>query len=177
MERSAPNVVTLSDGLVIAGAQGWCVDETTSSTQSSATVVIFGNCAALSSDVAQPQPSVSGIVTVSVENTVNAAPPLEAIETFLRSEQGRAALSRSGTADSVEILETEVDGDTLVLHAVDRSGVPDKTSEEYWRALFSIGGRVVTVSLVAADAEQASDAAWRAALEEQIAEMKSANAV
>ena len=152
------------------------MDETTSGSQGDATVVIFGNCAALTRDVAQPQPSVAGIVTVSVENSAVAAPPLETIETFLRSEEGRAALSRSGMADSVEILETEIAGDALFLHAVDRSGVPNGAAEEYWRALFEVGGRVVTVSLVAGNEETANEAAWRSALEEQIERIINANA-
>ena len=172
----APSAVTLSDGMVVAGAPGWCVDRATTRAEAQAAVVIFGSCAALSRDAAQPRPAVSGIVTVSVETTPNGAPPPAAIEAFLRSDTGRAALSRSGRAESVEILETDIEGETLVLHAVDRSGLPGTTSEEYWRALFEIGGRVVTVSLVAADGAPGSDAERRAALDEQIARLKSANA-
>lgn len=174
--RSAPIGVTLPDGLVIAGARGWCVDRATTQTRGDAAVVIFGSCRALTRDTSEPRPSVPGIVTVSVESTATDVPQAEQVVTFLRSNAGRAALSRDGTAESVEILDTDIRGDTVVLHAIDRSGLPRQTAEEYWRALFEIDGRVVTVSLVPLDTASGEDAEWRAALEAQISRLKSANA-
>ena len=179
VSRSVPttNTVTLPDGLVISGARGWCVDAATTRSVDASTVVIFGSCAALSQDAAQPRPSVSGIVSISVENSSASALPFDVVETFLLSDAGHAALARDGTAESVEILETDVRGDMLVVHAIDRSGVPSSAAEEYWRALFDLDGRAVTVSLVAASNARAPDAAWRAALDEQVARLKSANAI
>lgn len=174
--RNAPVGVTLPDGLVIAGARGWCVDRATTQTRGEAVVVIFGSCRALTRDASEPRPSVPGIVTVSVENTGTGVPAAEAVVAFLESDAGRAALSRDGTAASVEILETDIRRDAVVLHAIDRSGLPRQAAEEYWRALFEIDGRVVTVSLVALANASRNDGDWRAALDAQISRLKSANA-
>ena len=179
VERSLPltNSVTLDDGFVVAGAPGWCIDAATTQSGNGATVVIFGSCAALSQDLEQPKPSVPGIVSVSIEDSSTSVLPYELVETFLKTDAGQAALARDGSADSLEILDTDVRDDLLVVHAIDRSGVPSAAAEEYWRALFDLGGRAVTVSLVAASDADGSDRAWRAALDSQVAELKEANAI
>ncbi len=172
---SAPEAVKLTDGLVVAGARGWCVDEATTRTDGGAAVVIFGSCAALRKDAEAPRPRVPGIVTVSVETATAQVPSVQEVEAYLRTDSGRAALSRNGEAQSVDILETAIEDDTVVLHAIDRSGFPRNAAAEYWRALFELNGRFVTVSMVAPLAAPISDGDQRAALDAQIETLKSVN--
>ncbi len=146
--RNAPGKIQLADGLVIAGARGWCVDQATTRTGGDAAVVVLGSCAAIARNALLPRPSVPGVVTVSVENQANGVLPPEVLEAYLVTETGRAALARDGRATSLDILETRRSGETLYLHALDRSGWPKNAAEDYWRALFDIDGRFVTVSLV-----------------------------
>ncbi len=146
--RKAPEQIRLPDGLVVAGARGWCIDRATTRTGGDASVVVLGSCAAIAQDAFLPRPLVPGVVTVSVEDTATGVPPTDTLEAFLVTEPGRAALARDGRATSIDILETRRSGETLYLHAVDRSGWPRSLAQDYWRALFDIDGRFVTVSLV-----------------------------
>ncbi len=174
--RKAPEAVALPDGLVIAGARGWCVDSASTQTRNDATTVVFGSCAAIAQNALLPRPPVRGVVTVSVEEAANGTPPAEMLEAFLITDQGRSALARDGQATSVDILETRADDNTLILHAVDRSGWPVNAAEDYWRAVFDIEGRFVTVSLVGLSREPIGRADSIAALEAQIDRLRNANA-
>ena len=175
LTRNAPAAIALPDGLIIAGARGWCIDPATPRTRGEAAVVVLGSCAANAGNALWPRAPVQGIVTIAVEEPAADAPPAEALEAYLATENGRAALARNGRADSLDILETRRRDDTLFLHAIDRSGWPRDTAEDYWRALFDIDGRFVTVSLVgAADASISRDAGL-ATLQAQIDRLKAAN--
>ena len=173
--RNAPEQIQLSDGLVVAGARGWCVDQATTKTRGDTAVVVLGSCAAIAGDGKLPRPLVPGIVTVSVEDTATEIPPTEALEAFLVTEPGRAALARDGRAASVDILETRRSGETLYLHAIDRSGWPRAAAEDYWRALFDIDGRFVTVSLVGLTATPISRDEGLATLAAQIERLVDVN--
>jgi len=91
------------------------------------------------------------------------------------TEPGRAALARDGRAASVDILETRRSGETLYLHAIDRSGGPRAAAEDYWRALFDIDGRFVTVSLVGLTATPISRDEGLATLAAQIERLVDVN--
>lgn len=173
--RNAPAEVRLPDGMVIAGARGWCVDRSTTRARNEAAVVVFGSCAALSRNALLPQPPVPGIVTVSVEKAAGDVPPSDALAAFFETPEGRAAIARDGRPDSVEIVETRQAGDALLMHAVDRSGWPRDAAEDYWRAIFDIDGRFVTVSLVPLSDRPIPAGRGLAALEAQIRRLKRAN--
>jgi hypothetical protein len=145
VSRNAPTRIELPDGLIVAGADGWCVDETTSRADGSASVVVLGSCAAIAGDALRPRPEVPGVVTVSVEAETGAVPDSETLETFFTSEAGRAVLARNGRAESVAILATQKAEGLLFLRASDASAAPG-ASKETWRALFGLGGRFVAIS-------------------------------
>lgn len=147
--RSAPERIELPDGLVVSGTRGWCVDTRTTRTDGATSVVVLGSCAAIAGNAFAPRPEVPGVVTVSVENEAGDVPPADILQDFLISERGRAALARDGSAGSVDILESRQAGDLLFVHVEDRSirSVPG-AAQNYWRALFGLDGRFVTVSLV-----------------------------
>jgi len=175
--RNAPVRVQLPDGMVVAGARGWCVDRATSQTSSGAAVVVLGSCAAIARNAFLPSPQIDGVLTVSVEEESSTPPSLSDLAGFLSSEQGRAVLARDGRAASIQLLEIATQNDTLFLHALDTSGGPLNTGENYWRALFDIEGRFITISLVTAPPEQASRNLSIATLNAQVKQLKAANGI
>lgn len=147
--RSAPERIELPDGLVVGGTRGWCVDTRTTRTDGETSVVVLGSCAAIAGNAFAPKPEVPGVVTVSVENTAGDVPPADLLQGFLTSDAGRAALARDGSAASVEILDSRRTDDLVFVHVADRSIRPASgAAQDYWRALFGLDGRFVTVSLV-----------------------------
>lgn len=145
VSRNAPSRIQLPDGMVVAGAEGWCIDESTSRASGGTSVVVLGSCAAIAGDALRARPEVPGVVTVSVEAEGGALPDSETLEAFFTSDAGRAVLAQDGQAKSVAILETQRQEGLLFLHASDASAAPG-ASNEIWRALFGLGGRFVAIS-------------------------------
>ena len=173
--RNAPQQVRLSDGLVVAGARGWCVDQMTTQATPDAAVVVLGSCAAIAGNLLAPRPDVPGVVTVSVDGVGEGVPSAAALEQFFSSDLGRAALARDGRPESVTILESRRQGELLFLHTEDRSAT-EAQAEDYWRALFGVNGRFVTVSLVGSADQPIPRDQGLATLAAQVQRLKSANA-
>lgn len=146
VSRAAPERIALPDGLIVAGARGWCVDRQSSRSGRGTSVVVLASCAAISRNALAARPDVPGVVTVSVESAPGSASSPAALEAFFGTATGRAALARDGDAGSIDILETRREGDLLFLHARDRS-IPQGASSDTWRAIFDLDGRFVAVSL------------------------------
>ena len=173
--RNAPEAVRLPSGLVVKGSRGWCVDASTLQNTDEASVVVFGSCAAIAKNALLPRPDVPGIITVSVDNSDAGTAPADILDAYFATEQGRAALARDGRPDSVRILESRQADDALFLHAVDRSGLPTNVAEDYWRAIFDLGGRFVTVSLVGLTDDPIDRDDGLRTLEAQVDRLRAAN--
>lgn len=171
MTRAAPERVSVADdSVVVAGPPGYCVDRTAMRETAQGAFVLLGSCASLSGDAQRPAPRVPGVLTVSVSGQPGDGAALDApfprLDSFLRSERGRRALSRGGDPSTVEILEIRQVPDALLIHARDSAaseiaGIED----EYWRALLDVNGRMVTVSVTGFEARPMSPDAGRATLE------------
>ena len=172
--RSAPERISLPDGTVVAGAQGWCVDTSSSKAQGTTAVVVLGSCAAIARNARAPRPDVPGVVTVSIESEAGASPTPDELKAYLLTDQGRAALAQDGMPDSVEILEARLEDGLLFLHAQDKSALPG-ASPETWRALFEMGGRFVSVSLFGPVNRPIPRRQGLATLEAQVDELRAAN--
>lgn len=172
--RSAPSEIVLPDGTRVAGADGWCIDESTSRSGGYTSVVVLGSCAALAKDADQPRPVIPGVFTISVESEAGSVPDSETLEKFFVSEAGRATLARNGDADSVAILDTRLEEGLLYLHASDESAGPG-TSKEIWRALFGLGGRFVAVSFYSRLEDEIGVEDGLAMLAAQVQELRAAN--
>ncbi len=172
--RSAPERIALPDGTIVAGAQGWCVDTASSRARGSTAVVVLGSCAAIARNALAPAPDVAGVVTVSVESEPGLSPSPDELRQYLLSDRGRAALAHDGRPDSVEILETRLRGDMVMLHAEERSSASG-VSAETWRALFNLDGRFVSVSLFGLSERPIGRRAGMATLEAQVDELRAAN--
>lgn len=175
VSRKAPEQIALPDGLVVAGAEGWCVDVASSQARQKTSVVVLGSCAAIAANAKAPRPDVPGVMTVSVEGPGFAAPPVDTLEAFFETDAGLAALARDGDAESVRLLESTRDGERLFLHTKDDSALPG-VSSDYWRALFALNGRLVSITLLGLSGRPISSAEGLAALQSQIERMIAANA-
>lgn len=161
------SVQVTSDLVTITGPAGFCIDPTATRNTGDTGFVLLGNCAAISGSSRAAQPDIAAILTATVSAPSAGASlteNLSALEAFFRSEDGRALLSRSGDASSVQILATRTASGMFWLHARDTSsGNLSGVATDYWRAYMDIGPRLATLSVLAlADAEVSDDAALSA---------------
>ena len=156
-------VQVTSDLVTITGPTGFCVDPTATQNAGDTGFVLLGNCAAISGSARAAQPDVAAVLTATVSAPSLGASLTEnlgALETFFRSSDGRALLSRSGEADSVDILDTRTSGAMFLLHARDDSGGDIAgVSTDYWRAYLDIGPRLATLTVLSLAAANIDDAA------------------
>lgn len=174
VSRKAPESIRLSDGTVVAGPRGWCVDPSTTRAGPETAVVVLGSCAAIAGNASAPEPSVPGIVTVSLEREKGEVPNARELAAYLATKQGRALLALDGRPESVRILETLVKGDKVFLRFRDKSVSPG-TSSETWRALFDLGGRFASVSLYAQEGEAIDRDEGFAAISDQVDRLAAVN--
>ncbi|MDJ0858833.1 MAG: hypothetical protein QNJ03_07130 [Dinoroseobacter sp.] len=148
----AQREVTVSRSAVtIAGPSGFCIDPATLRDEEEGAFVLLGNCAAIARAPRQPQPEVRALLTAAVQElgSVSIRDQGAEVAEFLKTEDGRALLSRSGDASSVGILNTRKSGDVLYLHAYDKSpGYAPGMSSEQWRAMLDIEGAIVSLTVL-----------------------------
>jgi len=149
----APETVRVSGkDVVIAGPHGFCVDPTETKDSANSAFVLLGSCAAISNASHRPNPDIPAILMATVSRKTESAPIASSMTTltrFFKSEAGRAALSRDGKAKTVEVIETLGRNDVFYIHARDSStDTLVGAGDEYWRALFNVKGRIVSVSVV-----------------------------
>lgn len=153
--RTAPpqeiqSVTVSKRQIVITAPPGWCVDPRSSQTVTDPAFVLFGNCAALGRSAIQPPEH--ALLTASVAQNDTGTPvalTLPELDTFFRSEAGRAALARDGDPGKVRILESFLHEDTYFIRAEDMSTpVAPGAAAEYWRAYFDIGDQIVSLSVI-----------------------------
>lgn len=159
--RAAPESISVAgQSVVVAGPPGYCIDRTASGDRGSGAFVLLGSCAALAGDASKPHPADPGVLTVSVTaDRVTAAevePLLAGLRDFFLTEEGRAALSRDGRPETVEILEARIEDGALLVHSRDTASRARGMAEESWRALLGIRGRLVTLSVNAPSARPLS---------------------
>lgn len=153
LPSAAPEQLRVSSKeVVIAGPYGFCIDPTETKDKAKSAFVVLGSCAAISNIPIKPQPNVPALLMVTVSDKTKSAPisdSASALEKFFKSSAGRAALSRDGKAETVEVIETlERDG-AFYIHARDSStDTLAGAGDEYWRALFNIKGRIISASVV-----------------------------
>lgn len=177
--RSAPEAVLVAgDSVVVAGPPGYCVDEAASGDRAGGAFVLLGSCASIARNAALPHPAQPGVLTVTVSGFggTAGAPLPETLAAYFGTEQGRAALSRDGRAETVEVVETRIDGGALYLHARDAGGRARGMADDYWRALFSVNQRLVTLSVNAFSATPLSPRAGLGTLDAFADRIRAANA-
>lgn len=127
----------LGGAVTVAAPSGYCIDKASARQQNDGAVVLIGRCNGRSQVPA-------GVISVTMGAAGSAAVIADggaALAQFFGSTAGRAALSRSGDAASVQIRSAaSLDGAYAL--EIAETGVA-----EYWRAVFGLSGRLVTVSV------------------------------
>ena len=174
--------IKVSDGaVVIIGPTGYCIDRAATRDGPDGAFVLFGTCAALAGSRSAGQPDKPALLTVSVlpgaPDDTTFTDSFPALTNFFRSAPGRAALSRSGDADDVTVQSVVSSGGALLLELRDLSAARGQPVEpDYWRAVLSLEGRMVTVSALGLRDRPLTSAEKRQTLETLIARIRAANA-
>lgn len=173
--------MAVSGGTVtIAGPAGYCIDRGASRDGPETAFVLFGTCAALAGSLAAGQPAKPAVLTVSVTpgapGEESFAESFPSIARLVRSEPGRAALSRSGDAETVVVQEITAAGNVMYLRLQDRSATEGPPVEaEYWRAIMVEEGRIITLSALGLRDRPLSSSDKRRALEALVRAVRAAN--
>lgn len=139
--RAPRQIAVTGDAVVIAAPTGYCIDATATREREDSAIVILARCG--------EQSGHGGVLTatVSPENGSRVAGSVDSLAAHFASPRGRAALSRDGNPQSVELLGTVATRDTLYLHLQDRSRPNPGLERDYWRAMFDLGDRIATISV------------------------------
>lgn len=155
----------LGGAVDVAGPRGYCVDPASTREQGDTAVVLMGRCRfALAVAPA--------VLTMSVGPAASAgvmAAGGPALTAYFTSAEGRAALSRSGRAEDVQVVAALSAGDAYLLH------LQDRTLGTYWRAVVGLNGRLVTVSANGAQGAPLTPASGRALLDATLTALRRVN--
>lgn len=177
----APRAVAVAGGAVtVAGPAGYCIDGSASRDAAAGAFVLLGTCAALSGSAAAGQPAKPAVLTASVvpgagdEAGFVAAFP--AMARFFGSATGRAALSRAGRAETVQVAGVTSRGDVMFLNLTDTAALSGQRVEPgYWRAILTLRGHLVTLSVMSLADRPLGAAEKRQVLDAFVARMRAAN--
>lgn len=138
--------------VVIAGPPGFCVDPRATRATGGNAFVLLGNCAAITGSAHARQPDLQALLTATIAESDRpdtiAASGAE-LSDFFRSRAGRRALSRSGRAETVRVLETFQQGGAFFVHATDSSNaLAPGMADDYWRVYFDLDGRIISASVL-----------------------------
>lgn len=158
-------IAVLGNALTVAAPAGYCVDTRLVRQQSDGAVVLIGRCNGKS----QQAPAVIG-VTVGVAGSASVlVDGGTALAAFFNTPSGRAALSRTGNANSVQILKAANVNGAYTMR------IAETGLDDYWRAVLGISGRLVTLSVQGPDGSVLPPATGQNLLNATIAAMRSAN--
>lgn len=156
-----------SKGLRISPPAGYCVDR---EAQAGPGIVLIGRCAG----VANRPPAVLTVAVGAPGSGVGLADQGKALAEFFTSEAGRAALSRSGRAGPVTVLEAMSWRGAFLIRWRDASAGRGVQGES-WRAVLGLGGRLVTLTTTGTASTPLSRDAGRKLLESFVSAMTQAN--
>ena len=154
-----PKAMDVAGGsITIFGPRGFCIDRAASSARSDdQAVVVLSSCRDLGAGFLTPAPATPAILTAAVASadvTLDLPAAAPALQRLFASDDGRALLSRSGSARSVTVHEAFGAEDAFLLRLTDTSPFPGgNVGADYWRAIFVVDGRAITVSAYSAPGE------------------------
>lgn len=163
----APDPVLLAGAVMPSAPPGWCPDPRAAQEDAAGAFRLFVPCGA----------AAPALLTVSVLGASEAAAPDPArLDAFFRSEIGRAALSRSGDAGSVTVVQTGMAEDAFLLQVRDLAPLAGATvGAESWRAVLPLNGRLVALAALSPADPPLPPATLRSVLDGFLAAMRAAN--
>ncbi len=157
----------LGGAITVAAPAGYCVDKQSAREQNDGAVVLIGRCNRRS----QSPPAVISATMGTAGSAGVMASGSAVLTAFFQSQDGRAALSRTGNAQTVQILAASERDGALVLHIADDGAGP------YWRAVFGLSGRLVTLSVQGANQSPIDPVVGQRLLGAALFAMRKANAL
>jgi len=166
----APEVMRVArDSVAIGGPRGYCVDPVGTRDNSRGAFVLMGSCAALNGTARAQHPDRLAVLTATVSTDPGGprvADSLDDLAAAFATEAGRAMLSRSGDAATVEVIEVQPLRGILFLHLRDSSPFEGPAiAQDYWRAVLDVGDRMVMLSVIPLESPPLGSLAARAILE------------
>ncbi len=178
--RPAPRALQLlNGGIVIQGPTGYCFDMTVLRSEVTNAFVVLGSCAALEGKGQQGRQSalLTATVTTPAEQAAPLAQNFPAMAAFLQSEPGRASISRAGDARSVRVVSVSASDEVLFVRAADAAAAVwgQPVEQDYWRAIFEVNGRYVTLTVLGLKDQPQGAAEKRRLLEAFVRSVRKAN--
>lgn len=175
MPGAAPRGQSVLGGAVrIAAPGGYCIDPAAGLQAADTALVLIGRCTGGPGTLRAP-----AILTIAVGRQgtgFEVATSGDELTAFFSSDQGRAALSHTGRAKTVTLLETLVVREAFLMRLRDSSPNPDSPGQaESWRAVLAVAGRLVTLTVTGTTRSPLSRDAGRALLDRFVAAMQAAN--
>jgi len=141
----------VADGaLVVTAPAGYCIDRRRRAPATrDAEVLLLASCAGLGGGDGAPRPIWPALLSISIaDGATGRQPDAAALTAFFESPAGRRLLAADASADSVEIVETSLEGGVFIIHARNTGGttMPGLGSDR-WRAVFRRGGATVAASV------------------------------
>jgi hypothetical protein len=160
---SPSRVAPVLDGALNVGLPaGYCIDRRAGRESGDSAVVVMGKCR---DDAA----AAAALLTTAI-GPAGSARVLggggATLAAYFTSDQGRAALSRSGRAGAVEIVQAKTVGPAFVMR------IRDAVIGEYWRGVEPIADRLVTITV---DLPEGSAADGEDILAQALGAMRQAN--
>jgi hypothetical protein len=158
-----PKAAPVLGGAVQVGVPaGYCIDRSAGREDGDTAIVVMGKCTEAST-------ALPAVLTAAIGPAASAgvlAGGGTQLAAYFTSDAGRAALSRSGRASTVTVLQAKSMGEAFVMR------IRDRDAGEYWRGVEPVAGRLVTITV---DAPGADIAAQEALLTQSLAAMRRAN--
>ncbi|GAB4262081.1 MAG: hypothetical protein Kow0013_07210 [Pararhodobacter sp.] len=139
------SIRVLDRSVTVTGPVGYCVDGEATRESDIEAFVLLVRCRG----TLRPAPVLSATITRVPAPGADDPQALRRLSAFLATPAGRAQLSRSGDPSDVTVLETTYADGTIWLLIADE-GNPEAFDPTYWRAILPVGGRIVTLSVLAA---------------------------
>jgi hypothetical protein len=135
---STPRTTPVLGGAVQIGLpRGYCIDRQAGREADDTAIVVMGRCR---QDV-EAAPAVLTTAIGPARSGGVLAGGGQALADYFTSEAGRTALSRTGEARAVTILQAKMVGEAFILH------IRDRNAGDSWRGVESIAGRLVTITV------------------------------
>lgn len=178
-----PSKMAVARGqLIVSGPEGFCIDRDSSRDDGGgAALVVLSPCRGMGAGLFARRAAHEAVMTAAVGARPMVAEPgqlLPSLRAFAATQQGRAALSRSGEAQNIEIRHIFAEGDVVYMRLTDRGQFAwGLVQPEYWRAVVPAGGRMVSLSVLALPQSPLSDSEGLGLLREFVATLRAGSAL
>lgn len=180
-EAAVTRIPVLNGSVTLAAPRGYCIDPTALRESPRGAFVLFGSCAALAPGPFAPAPTPLAVLSAAVsvprgETVPSLAGAADRLAGYVTSPAGRRALSRGGNADSVQVLRSGFDDGVFYIRLRDDSTIAGpRVAPEYWRAIFDINQRMITLSVLALDGAPIDEATGETVIRSFAARVRAAN--